>query len=308
MRENAQEEVKTQQELSSDKLSSFAPRSRRSFFPVALKRRWNIPCGLLCAAFVLQLLAGFRPDLTERFYSRNFYPHVARFIAFINKFFSFSVAELILLLLLAGLIVCAVWLVRGILLRRVEWKKLLRASALGVLWTAGIGTPLFLFVWGFNYERQPLIKNLQLEKRSASADELEMISRQIITGINQNYDDAHANLALINAASASATVTTSTIPSVAITQRTQLPLSRAQLYEAIETAYERTSLPGVANNEEFGLPKPIHFSRVLTRLGISGMFFPFTGEANFNAEQPDCDLPFAIAHEMAHQRGFARED
>jgi len=308
-RENAQEEVKTQQELSSDKLSSFAPRSRRSFFPVALKRRWSIPSGLLCAAFVLQLVASFRQDLTERFYSRNFYPHVARFIAFINKFFSFSVAELILLLLLAGLIVCAVWLVRGILLRRVEWKKLLRASVLGVLWTAGIGTLLFLFVWGFNYERQPLMKNLRLEKRSASADELDSICRQIITGINRNYDDAHANLAPINAASANVAATNSTsATAVAIAQRTQLPLSRAQLYEAIETAYERTSLPGVTNNEGFGLPKPIHFSRVLTRLGISGMFFPFTGEANFNAEQPDCDLPFAIAHEVAHQRGFARED
>jgi hypothetical protein len=87
-----------------------------------------------------------------------------------------------------------------------------------------------------------------------------------------------------------------------------LPLSRTQLYEALEAAYERTSLPGVANNKAFGQPKPIRFSRVLTRLGISGVFFPFTGEANFNVEQPDCHLPFAIAHEMAHQRGFARED
>ncbi len=309
-RENAQEEeVKNPHQLSSNGLSFFASRSRRSLFAAAFKRRWSIPCGLLCAAFVLQLVASFRPDLTERFYSRNFYPHVARFIAFINKFFSFSVAELILLLLLAGLIVCAVWLVRGVLLRRVEWRKILRASALGVLWTAGIGTSLFLFVWGFNYERQPLMKNLQLEKRSASADELESICRQIITGINRNYNDAHARLAPINAASASVVaVTNSTIPAVATAQRTQLPLSRAQLYEALETAYEGTSLPGVTNNEEFGLPKPIRFSRVLTRLGISGMFFPFTGEANFNAEQPDCDLPFAIAHEMAHQRGFARED
>jgi hypothetical protein len=49
-------------------------------------------------------------------------------------------------------------------------------------------------------------------------------------------------------------------------------------------------------------------SRVFSYLGITGIFFPWTGEPNVNADVPDPDLPFAIAHEMAHARGFARED
>jgi hypothetical protein len=43
-------------------------------------------------------------------------------------------------------------------------------------------------------------------------------------------------------------------------------------------------------------------------LGIGGLYNPFTGEANFNALQPDFDLPYSIAHEKAHQCGIARED
>jgi len=268
--------------------------------------------GLLCAAFVVQLLAGLRPDLTEHLYSRGLYTHLAPFVAFINKFFGFSVAELLLLLLLSGIVAGTVWLAREILLRRFEWRKFLPLCASSLLWAAGIGTLLFLFVWGLNYERQRLIVNLQLERRQASADELETICRSLIAGINQNYEDAHASLTPINDSSSAVAgnKTAATSPATTVTNngRTLLPLSRAQLYEALEAAYERTPLPGVANNRAFGQPKPIRFSRVLTRLGISGMFFPFTGEANFNAEQPDCDLPFAIAHEMAHQRGFARED
>ncbi|MGI8654956.1 MAG: DUF3810 domain-containing protein [Pyrinomonadaceae bacterium] len=296
-------------------LSESSPTSFRFspfYFLAAHRRRWSIPFGLLCAAFVVQLVAGFRPDLTERLYSRGLYTHLAQYIAFINKFFGFSVAEMLLLLLLLGIVAGAVWLAREILLRRLkweEWRRFLSLCAVSLLWAAGIGTLLFLFVWGLNYERQRLIVNLQLERRQASADELETICRNLIAGINQNYEDAHASLAPINNSSSvsSNTAATSTATTVA-TGRTLLPLSRAQLYEALESAYERTPLPGVANNKAFGQPKPIRFSRVLTRLGISGMFFPFTGEANFNAEQPDCDLPFAIAHEMAHQRGFARED
>jgi hypothetical protein len=46
----------------------------------------------------------------------------------------------------------------------------------------------------------------------------------------------------------------------------------------------------------------------MTWLSVSGIHTPFTGEANFNREQPDWDLPFTMAHEKAHQRGYARED
>jgi hypothetical protein len=42
--------------------------------------------------------------------------------------------------------------------------------------------------------------------------------------------------------------------------------------------------------------------------GITGVYFPFTGEANVNVSVPDSDIPATSCHEMAHQRGFARED
>jgi hypothetical protein len=263
-------------------------------------RRWSIPLGLLSAAFTVQALAAFRPELTERFYSRGLYPRIARRMAFVNKFFSFSIAELIVLMALLAAGVGAVWLTRKILQRQIEWQTLLRTGSLFVMWIAAGGMTLLLLVWSLNYERLPLMENLQLERRAASADELETISRRLIAEINQSYDEARASSAQIKTFSAA--------PNAAIAARTQLPFSRQQLYEIIEAAYRQTPLPGVRESEEFGRPKPVRFSRVLTRLGISGIFFPFTGEANFNTEQPDCDLPFSIAHEMAHQRGFARED
>jgi hypothetical protein len=57
-----------------------------------------------------------------------------------------------------------------------------------------------------------------------------------------------------------------------------------------------------------GRPKPLLSSPLVSYLGITGIYFPFTAEANVNAGVPEPDLPFAISHEMAHQRGFARED
>jgi hypothetical protein len=55
-------------------------------------------------------------------------------------------------------------------------------------------------------------------------------------------------------------------------------------------------------------PKPVLLSPLLSHLGITGLYFPFTGEPNVNTTLPDVELPFSTAHELAHHRGFARED
>lgn len=53
--------------------------------------------------------------------------------------------------------------------------------------------------------------------------------------------------------------------------------------------------------------KPLACSRLQSILGFTGIYFPFTGEANVNVDAPACLRPAAIAHEMAHQRMVASE-
>ena len=53
--------------------------------------------------------------------------------------------------------------------------------------------------------------------------------------------------------------------------------------------------------------KPLVFSQLQSTLGFTGMYFPFTGEANVNVHAPACLRPATIAHEMSHQRMVASE-
>lgn len=55
-------------------------------------------------------------------------------------------------------------------------------------------------------------------------------------------------------------------------------------------------------------PKPVLFSRLMSRFNYTGFYFPFTGEANINIDITPCMIPATIAHEMAHQRGIAAEE
>jgi len=59
---------------------------------------------------------------------------------------------------------------------------------------------------------------------------------------------------------------------------------------------------------DFGPVKLSRISPALSRLQISGYYFPWTGEAQINAEMPGSLWPRVAAHEQAHQRGIAREN
>ncbi len=73
------------------------------------------------------------------------------------------------------------------------------------------------------------------------------------------------------------------------------------VYDNLEEIYPFLEMEDV-------VAKPFIFSNTQSRLGFTGMYFPFTGEANVNVDVPWCLIPCTIAHEMSHQRMIASED
>ncbi len=60
-----------------------------------------------------------------------------------------------------------------------------------------------------------------------------------------------------------------------------------------------------------GPPVPVRqpwVSPLMSAIGLAGIFSPLTGEAHINHQMPVTLHPFVAAHEVAHGRGFARED
>lgn len=55
-------------------------------------------------------------------------------------------------------------------------------------------------------------------------------------------------------------------------------------------------------------PKKILFSSFMSQQYLSGIFFPFTLEANYNTDMYITNMPFTICHELAHLKGYIYED
>jgi len=58
----------------------------------------------------------------------------------------------------------------------------------------------------------------------------------------------------------------------------------------------------------YPLPKPVLVSEILSIQQCSGVYSPFTIEANYNNDMVSYNIPHTICHEMSHLRGFMRED
>ena len=55
-------------------------------------------------------------------------------------------------------------------------------------------------------------------------------------------------------------------------------------------------------------PKPVLVSRILSIQQYSGVYSPFTVEANYNRDMVSYNIPHTICHELSHLDGFMRED
>lgn len=239
------------------------------------------PFAFLIAGIVFQNLVAAVPWLVERFYSRLIYPCVLGVLSLLSRSLSFSVGEVITGLMVSVALGGAVFFCIGLLRRGGERRSWVLVWLRCGVWVAAGGLWLFLFAFGLNYQRPLLFELLGYEQRKAEPPELEVLGRMLVENVNQSFAEAHSE--------------GRTAPGSEEIIRL--------LKESYDTAPEFQLLP----RGEFAPPKPVYSSEVLTRLGISGVYSPFTAEPNYNADIPDFQLPFVIAHEMAHQRGVARE-
>jgi hypothetical protein len=258
--------------------------------------------GLLIGIGVLVLAAAWgmaqSPEFVEKIYAEGFGQSVGRGLAYVSSVVPTSVAEVFVVL-------AALWFF-GIAARaawHVGWRKrrAINAIACGGLHFgafASITLALFYVLWGLNYARAPLIErqgwdeqNIAAVSRKAQQEELDALCVELVQATNDFY--------LLAMGSEDYGAPSAPTADIVI------------IDGAIDVAYTRVG-EELKLHESFGVSrgraKPVAASFVMDNLHIGGFYFPWTGEANFNRNQPWCVIPHVIAHEKAHQRCITSED
>ena len=204
-----------------------------------------------------------------------------RFLSAISYIFPFSLFEVLALLAIPLLVAAIVLVLRSkpTLVRFVR-------SAVSLVSVIGIVFTSYVFTLGVAYRTTPLSEKMGLDATAdISAEELYGVTLLVRDKVNLLakeiiYEDGQS--------------------------RSGYTLDR--ISELVCLGYDRVEKEHSLLKNFKSRAKPIRFSGIMTDAGITGIYSFFTGEANINMAYPDYCLPFTVAHELAHQRGFARED
>lgn len=246
--------------------------------------KWVITNTVIILAFITWGLIQFskhNSKIIEKIYSNIIYPSIAVSISSLISLVPISLAEIFLL---AGIII----LIIGIIFAIIKPKKFLSSIPYIFHWSIRgivILYILFYFLWGFNYYREDYIDIFDLNKEPATLDELKNLTHEVIIKLN----DIRANLKEDD-------------NGIFMIEDSFRQLSQ-QAHIGFESLGVGKNAIGKHNNV-----KPIFMSKLMSYTGITGIYFPYTSEANVNIDIPPSILPATICHEMAHQRGFAKEE
>lgn len=245
---------------------------------------------LLPAAAVVRWAAFRNPELTDRLYGQALYPVVSGVLGAVSGLVPLSLAELIVVTIAAAALVVGVR--RSVRVRQIgqrSARKPLRtrlAGGLVAVWVlAGALALAFLVSWGFNYARPTLAQRLDLDAADIGAEEVLEVGRRAARAARASYAELGAD------------------PGVP----TRLPMDFLALDALVDERFTELDLPGDDLDSSPAPAKRPLGSIVMSSLGISGIYVPFTAEPTVNGMLPDVSTPVVLAHEKAHQRGITDE-
>ena len=238
---------------------------------------WILMAGLLYAlGFVTRTNSAF----LEKIYPASWNRALIRLLSRITGVLPVSLGELFLYANVVAGVVLLFFLVKKIFTGGFFGLAYRIASYVALLYI------VFMLVFGLNYNRASIREALSLTRVNYGQEELYAMNESLIARANDLRERVQENEAGV----------------FTITE------SRNEIFEFAREGYDEFSQAFPVFRGEYGIVKGIIASEPLNYTGITGIFMPFTGEANVNIKGPDLLFPATVLHEMAHQRGIAYED
>lgn len=242
------------------------------------KRDWSWALlGIL--ALMIRYFAAKNPEATDEIYSRRFFPGIRNVIDLTVGNLPFPTVYLF-----AGSVVLVLVLFAIRFKNRSSWKNRLFYTFKALANGLGALVFFFLILWGFNYQRTPIFQQLSLKPTPLNLEQLKSeldITRRLAVQYRSRI----------------------TVDSAAIDSIMPYPdlehIVRQNMHDNLDIL--GLNFTGKPRTKMF---PPPGFMR---KMGILGIYFPFTGESYIDPTLHALEQPFTVAHEMAHSYGVTNE-
>ena len=230
---------------------------------------------------ILYIIGKLSPAFAD-FFNRYISAAVRATTATLTGWIPFSLAETLLLFLPVILVSLIVYAIRC---RCDTWRTVFVYVG-EVLAIVAVLISLFIWSFGMAYLGTKLEEKLDLDRRDVSVEELADTLSILIEHLNAEAEEIDYRYHDFSV----------------------MPYSLSELNDKLLAAYTAVDDELTFLQTLHSRLKPVINSELMSQAHITGIYTYFTGEANLNMVFPDYTLPFTAAHELAHQRGIARED
>ena len=253
-----------------------------------IKKYWRhiIAFSLPIQVVLVQIMSG-NPAWVEEFYATKVYSILSKFLRLAFGSTRVPIGQLVFYALVLALVIGIARRTHLIILNKAQrvfwWKK----TFVDVLFYLSCFYFFFMTMWGLNYYRAPVAAITQIPAVTVSVEKLERLCLKLIEVTNTSRAGIKG-----------------TPPEfIALPQ-----IQRQALLQKATVGYAALAKKHPELIYEPPAVKSVFVPELMSSFRVGGIYFPFTGEANVNMDQPAFILPATICHEMAHQIGFASED
>ena len=219
---------------------------------------------------------------TAQWYAQHIYPVFVSVIGRISGIFPFSVAEILVYILILALMVSMIrFFVK--LVRKKGSARYMAVFGYRVLFLISVLFFLYVINCGVNYSRVSFSESAGIEVESYTKADLVRVC-QMLT------DDVIRYAKEVKREKDGVAVLNGDVNKEAIAAMHLL----GESYPEMKGYYPRA--------------KGLLTSQFLSIQNLSGIYIPVTIEANYNADMTDYNIPFTVCHELSHLRGFMQEE
>lgn len=217
-------------------------------------------------------------------YVSSVYNVFVNFMGRICSVFRISVSELLIAVLLIFIAAVSGIYIRRVICSEITVKSFIVSGALGIVFGASILFCVYTVNCGINYHHTDFALAAGLASDEVySKEELELLCNYFLEQTNELSEAIEKDNNGLCRVSDSMNVE-------AVAAMTRL----GTIYKELSGYYP--------------YPKSVIASKALSYQHLTGIYSPFTIEANYNSEMPDFYKPFTACHELAHLKGFMKED
>lgn len=235
---------------------------------------------------IICLAARSSKEIAEHLFAGGLFKAYSQILSRVCGLLPFSLAEIIVILFPLACVTLLIAGIASVIRHKGERIRYITGMVLNTLIAAGIIFFWFMISCGVNYYRYEFAEYSELQVRDATTEELYGLCLELAERTNE---------ARVRTGTGNDSVFVSSM------SNRERAVAAAEAMDRLGEEYE---VLGGYNPP----PKSVMFSDFMSELNITGVYFPFTAEANVNVSIPDYSRGAVLCHELVHLKGFMRED